>query len=137
MRVNMVVRGELEDDMEMKVPVQITTIETGREKEVIASLDTGGFYTLISASLAESLNLKKRRDINVVGPNATSEQPVYYIILHLDDLVNKVVSVVGCNVEGSNFISIGRDILKEWDIDYRGPGRTFEIRNPSTQHNGE
>lgn len=127
----MTLNGNIRDDGSVIFPVEIIT-PLGESKTVDGLFDTGGGRSLISASLADSLNLEIKMYLRIVGSNTAQDQPTYFIFIKIENIINdeKLVPVTRCETFFGNLIVIGRPLLKEWDVDYRGQLKTFEIRIP-------
>jgi hypothetical protein len=124
----MKISGALGGDGEVKFRVHLEALN-GKTKTVDAMLDTGGPFSLITISLAKDLGLKTRRKVKLQGANAVAIKPAYYLYMKMNNSPQKGITLVECNIEDSEFVVIGRSILKKWDIDYRGKLKSFEIRN--------
>lgn len=92
-------------------------------------MDTGGKFSLISAGLADTLELEKKRDVDLITARGKTEAPVYYVRVEIDGLIDDIVNVVESTAEGHLFV-LGRPVLKEWEIEYLGPSGSWVIERP-------
>lgn len=98
---------------------------------LLAMVDTGASLSAIDASVARAMGLPQTGTSRVAGATGVANLPVHAASVVLRDAGARFdpVRLAGIALQGTGFhLLLGRDILSDLNLDYRGPAGSFALR---------
>jgi len=115
------------------LPVHISMLGAGSEKEVEAKVDTGADISVIPEELRKEMRLLPRGYILARGAfdKELKLYPTFYITLSINHSFSFELQVISS--PGKYFL-IGRNLLNQIVLHADGPSEFFELTNETTSH---